>query len=139
MVSLGVTVGLLGAIFTFAVHKGFRIDNPVHGVVKFAEGRRQRRLTYDEYRMLGIALSKVDQDIWKSAIAATWLMVLTGWRRGEVLAGASLRPLSDAACAVIRSQPRIGNIVFPTSLGDTPIVGHRKMWLRIAKLADSAG
>ena len=27
-----------------------------------------------------------DQEgIWKPAIAATWLMVLTGWRRGEVL------------------------------------------------------
>ena len=39
---------LLGAIFTYAVRQGLRIDNPVHGVVKFAEGRRQRRLTDDE-------------------------------------------------------------------------------------------
>ena len=32
------------------------------------------------------ALSISDQeDIWKPAIAATWLMILTGWRRGEVL------------------------------------------------------
>jgi integrase len=44
--------------------------------------------------------------------------------------------LSDAACAVIQSQPRIGDVVFPTSSGDTPIVGYRKMWLRIAKLGD---
>ena len=41
----GRTVGLLGAIFTYAIRKGFRIDNPAHGVVKFAEGRRDRRLT----------------------------------------------------------------------------------------------
>ena len=94
-----------------------------HGVVKFAEGRRQRRLTDDEYRMLGMALSKADQaEVWKPAIAATWLMILTGWRRGEVLGlrwseidlprrtarladtktGASLRALSEAACAVIQ-------------------------------------
>ena len=114
----GRTVALLGAIFSYAVRQGIRIDNPVHGVVKFAEGRRQRRLTNDEYRMLGMALSMADQeDIWKPAIAATWLMILTGWRRGEVLGlrwseidlprrtarladtktGASIRPLSDCS------------------------------------------
>jgi integrase len=123
----GRTVGLLGAIFTYAVRQGLRTDNPIHGVVKFAEGRRQRRLTDDEYRMLGMALSKAGQEnIWKPAIAATRLMIITGWRRGEVLGlrwaevdlprrtarltdtktGASLRPLSDAACAVISAQPR---------------------------------
>ena len=58
----GRTIGLLGAIFTYAVRRGIRIDNPVHGVVKFAEGRRQRRLTNDEYRMLGLALLKADQE-----------------------------------------------------------------------------
>jgi integrase len=82
--------------------------------------------------------------------------VLTGWRRGEVLSlrwsevelprrtarladtktGGSLRPLSDATCAVIQSQPRIGDIVFASRSGETAIVGHRKMWLRIAKLGD---
>ena len=126
-------------------------------IVKFAEGRRQRRLTNDEYRMLGMALSKADQEnVWKPAIAATWLMILTGWRRGEVLGlrwsevdlprrtarladtktGASLRPLSECACAVIQSQPRIGDVVFASRSGETPIVGYRKMWLRIAKLGD---
>ena len=55
-----------------------------------------------------------------------WLIILTGWRRSEVLGlrwseidlprrtarladtktGASLRPLSELACAVIQSQPR---------------------------------
>ena len=46
----GRTVALLGAIFSYAVRQGIRIDNPVHGVVRFAEGRRQRRLIDDEYR-----------------------------------------------------------------------------------------
>jgi integrase len=138
------------------VRQGLRTDNPIHGVVKFAEGRRQRRLTDDEYRILGMALSKADQEnIWKSAIAATWLMVLTGWRRGEVLGlrwsevdlprrtarladtktGASLRALSQAACAVISAQPRNGDVVF-ASRSSQSIVGYRKMWLRIAKLGD---
>ena len=57
----GRTVALLGAIFTYAVRQGIRIDNPAHGVVKFAEGRRHRRLTNDEYRLLGMALSRADR------------------------------------------------------------------------------
>jgi integrase len=83
-------------------------------------------------------------------------MVLTGWRRGEVLGlrwsaidlprrtarladtktGASHRALSDDACAVISAQPRSGDVVFASSSGGMPIVGYRKMWLRIAKLGD---
>jgi integrase len=35
---------------------------------------------------------------------------------------------------VIQSQPRTGDVVFASSSGDMPIVGYRKMWLRIAKL-----
>ena len=47
---------------------------------------------------------------------------------------ASLRPLSGLGGAVIRWQARIGDVVFPSSSGDMPIVAYRKMWLRIAKL-----
>ena len=145
------SVGLLGAIFTYAIRKGLRFDNPAHGIVRFADGRRQRRLTDDEYRQLGRALKTAE--VWKPAIAATWLMILTGWRRGEVLGlrwsevdlprrtarladtktGASLRPLSELACMVIQSQPMIGDMVFASRSGEM-IVGYRKMWLRIAKL-----
>ena len=50
------TVGLLGAIFTYAIRKKFRADNPVRGVMRFADGRRQRRLTDLEYRAIGTAL-----------------------------------------------------------------------------------
>jgi hypothetical protein len=82
----GRTVALLGAIFSYAVRQGFRSDNPVHRIVRFAEGRRQRRVIDDEYRMLGLALLKARHEkVWQPAIAATWPMILTGWRRGEVL------------------------------------------------------
>ena len=87
--------------------------------------------------------------------AATWLMILTGWRRGDVLGlrwpevdlprrtarladtktGPSLRPLSELACTVIRSQARNRDVVFPGRSGE-PIVGYRKMWLRTAEMGD---
>ena len=50
------TVGLLGAIFTYAVRKRMRADNPVQGVVRHADGRRERRLTDAEYAALGAGL-----------------------------------------------------------------------------------
>jgi integrase len=43
--------------------------------------------------------------------------------------------VSEVACVVIQSQPRNGDLVTSRS-SETPIVGYRKMWLRIAKLGD---
>ncbi|HTZ80652.1 MAG TPA: integrase arm-type DNA-binding domain-containing protein, partial [Stellaceae bacterium] len=65
------TVGLLGAIFTYAVRHRMRPDNPVHGVVRFADGRRDRRLSDDEYEALGEALRKAEAEkMWPPAVAA---------------------------------------------------------------------
>src|SRR5260370_292231 len=43
------TVGLLGAIFSYAVRHRMRRGNPVPGVMRFADGRRQRRLRDEGY------------------------------------------------------------------------------------------
>jgi hypothetical protein len=102
-----VTVALLGAIFSYAARQGIQPDNPVHG---FAEGWRQRRLTDDEYRQIGMALSG------QPAIDATWLMIMTGMATwwgwacdgsdiDPTKIGASLRPLSELAGAAMWCSP----------------------------------
>ncbi|MBR0649230.1 site-specific integrase [Roseomonas terrae] len=91
------TVGLLGALFTYAVKKGMRPDNPVTGTVRYADGRRERRLTDVDYAALGKGLTAAaviqprsdDKPgkalVWPAAIAVTRFLALTGWRSGEAL------------------------------------------------------
>jgi integrase len=123
-------VGLLGAIFTYSVRRRLRPDNPVHGVERFADRKRERRLSDDEYAALGIALRQAEADgVWPAAIAAARFLAFTGWRSGEVLGlqrsdvdlarrtailvdtktGRSIRPLAHAACDVLRTLPGNGN------------------------------
>jgi hypothetical protein len=51
-------VTLLGAIFTFAVNRELRPDNPVRGVKKYASNKHERFLSPAELGQLGMALSE---------------------------------------------------------------------------------
>lgn len=147
------TIGLLGAIFTYSIDHGMRTDNPAHRVRKFAENRRERRLTETEYASLGAGLRQAEATAWPAAVACFRFLALTGWRSGEAVAlrwrdvdlarrtatlpdtktGKSIRPLSGAACDLLRAQPHLGadGLIFPATRGDGPMVGFKKFARRI--------
>jgi integrase len=147
------SIGLLGAVFAYAIDHRMRADNPAHGVRKYAENRRTRRLSDTEYPLLGAALHQAEATIWPPAVACTRFLALTGWRSGEALAlrlrdidlarrtavlpdtksGRSVRPLSNAACDLLRTQSRFGEdaLVFPATRGDGPMLGFKKFVTRI--------
>jgi integrase len=135
------TTNLLGAVFQFAIRNGVRSDNPCVGVKRFADGKRERRFSDDEYGRLGAALREAaSEGIWPAAIDAVRFIALTGWRSGEVLGlrwadldlprptvilsdtktGRSMLPLSAAACEVLAGIPRAHELVFqrPPSASD---------------------
>lgn len=79
------TIGLLGAIFAYAIKERMRPDNPVRGIVRPADGRKERRLSDDEYEAIGTVLRTAEDTVWPAAVAATRFLLLTGWRSGEAL------------------------------------------------------
>jgi len=146
------TVGLLGAIFTYAVKKGMRPDNPVRGVVRFADQKRERRLADGEYPLLEKAFKTCEaENMWPPAILAAKFLLMTGWRRGEVLGlkwsdldlerrtailsdtktGRSVRPLSQAACEIIKAAIQTTEFVFTAARGDGAMNGLPRFWTKI--------
>jgi integrase len=134
-----------------------RPDNPVRGVERFEEGKRDRRLSEEEYARLGEALRMASAAaIWPVTIAAARFLVLTGWRSGEALGlrwsevdltrrtatlgdtktGRSIRPLSHLACDVLRSLNRTNDrdLIFPPTRGGRIMKGFGKQWEKIARL-----
>ena len=152
------TIGLLGAIFTYAVDRRLRSDNPAHRIRKFAENKKERRLSDAEYALLGNGLRLAEGQVWAPAVAALRFLSLTGWRSGEAIGlrwrdidmarrtatlpdtktGKSLRPLSNSACDLLASLPR-GNddaLVFMPSKGATVMSGFKKFARRIIAMAE---
>jgi integrase len=148
------TVGLLGAIFTYAVRRGMRGDNPVRGVERFADNQRLRRLSEEEYRVIGKAYLRATlENMWPPLLSAANFMMVTGWRTGEVIGlkweevdlvrrtaflgdtktGQSARPLSRAACDILREQSTKEGLVFPAARGLGIMTGFAKVWCRFVR------
>ena len=165
------TLGLLGAIFAYAERKRMRPDNPVRGVIRYADGARRRRLSDVEYAALGrglaaASLPRTPQEdgrpgrapLWPAAVAAARFLALTGWRSGEALGlrwgmvdlarrtarlpdtktGASMRPLSNAACEVLRRLGRGKDeaLVFPATRGNGVMAGFPSLFARIVQAGE---
>jgi len=98
--------------FNLAIRWGWRGDNPAFGVHRNHEEKRVRYLTPAEILILSDALSTHSERISANAIR---LLLLTGARRGEVLAhfGPAVRAGADAvlAASVFHfGQLRIGEV-----------------------------
>jgi len=131
------TKGLLGGILTYALHEGYRPDNPATGVVRPKDKTRQWRLDDAGYRELGKCLERADHDggNWQPILAVR-AAALTGARLREIegllkadvdaarmvlrlqetKTGKSIRPIGSAALAVIQeaSGRTKSKYVFPS-------------------------
>jgi integrase len=77
------TAALLSKMFNLAIRWEMRADNPAKGIERNTEERRNRYLAGDELRRLTEALAVYPN---QGAANAIRLLLLTGARRGEVLA-----------------------------------------------------
>jgi len=154
------TVGLLGGILSFAVSEGIIAVNPVRGVKRPADNRRDIRLTADQYRTLSNALAEAEAEGENpSAMLAIRLLALTGCRRGEIerlqwaevdlvgrclrfldsKEGKSIRPLGAAASKLLAKLSKEGRYVLCGNAPDKPFVGLPKAWRRILGKAQLPG
>lgn len=147
-------VTLLGAIFAFAVRRGFRADNPVRGVKTFRDKKRERFLSLEEIARLGEALAEAEHEGSNLfAIAAIRALMMTGCRKGEIVAlrwreidfdRSCLRlpdsktdekvvPVGEAVLALLRSLPRYSDneFVFPGKRPGAHFGGLPRIWDRI--------
>jgi integrase len=149
------TVGLLGAVLSYAVAKRYRGDNPAKGIIRPADNKRRVHLDADQYAALGRALAAAEErgEPWQ-AVEAMRLLALTGARVGEIAnlkrsecdvrnsslalsdskTGASLRPLGKPAMDALKAALALSNgpQVFPAlRAANGPYKGLPKAWGRI--------
>jgi integrase len=128
------TVGLLGGILSYAVSEQIIAINPAAGVKRPADKKRKRRLTPEEYSLLGQGLVKIEEERaerWQ-AVAGVRLLALTGCRLGEIVKlrwseidraepclrledtkeGASVRPISKAVMLILDGLQRVPGSVY---------------------------
>jgi integrase len=145
-------VGLLGAMFSYAIKKKLRADNPCRGIEKPKDVKRMRRLSDAEYGQLWSALNReknVANDVFL-------FLTISGWRSSEAKnltfsevdlerriailsdskTGQSVRPLSSAAVEIIKCQPvKNGQFVFEHRHGK-PINNLTPWWNKLEMPGD---
>lgn len=147
-------VALVSTLFTFAVARGLRSDNPAKGIKKPPVRKMERFISEQEIARLARALEmEVANTDNPYPSAAIKLLLLTGARRGEITGlqwqnvdferkflrlpdsktGAKVIFLNAAALEVIQSLPRLSNNlhVIPGTRVGAPFVGLDKIWVRV--------
>jgi integrase len=152
-------VAVLSKMFSLAIKWQMRADNPAKGVERNAESKRKRYLTGDELARLTAALSKCSDRQFANIIR---LLLLTGARRGEVLAmkwvdvdlakgvwtkpGSTTKqktdhvvPLSAPARQLLAEIKTRGEFVFPSDGKTGHVVEIKKSWASLCKAAGING
>lgn len=147
-------VGLTGSMLTYAISMGIIEHNVAHGIRKPKDQVRDRRLSEDEYRLLGKMLREASEDPeLKPTIAITRLLALTGCRRGEILGlkwsevdfensclrladskeGASTRPVGLPVIELLEERRKSveSEFVFPGVRGSETFGSFPNQWNRI--------
>ena len=152
-------LALLSKMFSLAVNWGWRSDNPVKGIERFHEERRERWLSDEE---LGRILEALETHPNKRAANVVRFQLLTGARIGEVLSArwsdvglergvwtkpshhtkqnrTEHLPLSVPALALLaemRESAGTGQqYLFPGNSPDKPLRGIKKFWRNITMRA----
>lgn len=86
------TIGLLSGILTYAVNLGIIEKNPAHGIKRPKDHACRRRLSENEYRVLGQLLHNAEakaeialDSSGSTAVRIIRQIALTGCRRGEII------------------------------------------------------
>jgi integrase len=148
------TVGLLGGIFTFAVARKLRTENPVRGVKRYQDKKGETFLSLAEMAKLGEAVAKCENEgASEAAIAIIRLLAFTGARKSEIASlkwnevdlqrgylalrdsktGAKIIPLGAPAVEVLSGIARVegANYIFPASSGEGHFQGVEKVWRKV--------
>ena len=153
-------LALLSKMFSLAVSWEWRAKNPVKGVVRYREDKRDRWLSDIEITRL---LAQLDQHPNRKVADAIRLQLLTGARIGEVLSArqddfdldrmvwrkpshqtkqklTEYVPLSTQAAALLRirlgsSSPPSSPYLFPSRNPDVPLKRVHKEWAKILRAA----
>jgi integrase len=154
-------LALLSKMCALAEQWGLREPgtNPVKGIERFRERRRERHLTPAELSRLGVMLRQVEVERTESpsSVALVRLLLLTGARLGEVLGlrwasidwqagsvrladsktGPKTLYLSDAVQVVLAglTRPEGNPWVLPGRVHGRPLVNPQKPWRRIRAAA----
>jgi integrase len=152
-------LALMSKMFSLAVNWGWRSDNPVKGIERFHEERRERWLSDDE---LGRILGALSTHPNERAANAVRFQLLTGARIGEVLSArwsevdlvrgvwtkpshhtkqnrTEHLPLSASALALLAEMREGGGAtqqyLFPGHEPEKPLRGIKRFWRNITEQA----